>query len=213
MKRTFIIGLFAMVIGGIGLFVCEQMGVNPQNTIFGVGTGVIAAIVRIGTPIERLAGYLIGLVLGTILVAMQIGILPGGSNNIGVAISLVVVFVIVGLIHGLTGRRIQAWSMLLGVLAMGAGVYPALAADPFAAPGLFPTAALTQIAMGMIGFLAVIPAQRFPDEKALSAAPNAEPKSDDSADSTDVADDSSQNADAAKDSNSASLLDDIVGGK
>ena len=54
MKRTFIIGLFAMVIGGIGLFVCEQMGVNPQNTIFGVGTGVIAAIVRIGTPIERL---------------------------------------------------------------------------------------------------------------------------------------------------------------
>ena len=71
MKRTFIIGLFAMVIGGIGLFVCEQMGVNPQNTIFGVGTGVIAAIVRIGTPIERLAGYLIGLVLGTILVAMQ----------------------------------------------------------------------------------------------------------------------------------------------
>ena len=203
MKRTFIIGLFAMVIGGIGLFVCEQMGVNPQNTIFGVGTGVIAAIVRIGTPIERLAGYLIGLVLGTILVAMQIGILPGGSNNIGVAISLVV---IVGLIHGLTGRRIQAWSMLLGVLAMGAGVYPALAADPFAAPGLFPTAALTQIAMGMIGFLAVIPAQRFPDETALSAAPNAEPKSDDSADSTDVADDSSQNADAAKDSNSASLL-------
>ena len=119
MKRTFIIGLFAMVIGGIGLFVCEQMGVNPQNTIFGVGTGVIAAIVRIGTPIERLVNYLIGLVLGTILVAMQIGILPGGSNNIGVAISLVVVFVIVGLIHGLTGRRIQAWSMLLGVLAMG----------------------------------------------------------------------------------------------
>ncbi len=168
MKRTMIIGLFAMVIGAVGLLISEQLGMSAQNTIFGVGTGVIAAIVRIGTPIQRLAGFLIGMVLGTVLVAMQLGVLPGGTNTVGVGISLIVVLVVVGLIHGLTARRIQAWSMLLGVLAMSAGVYPALAANPFSAVELFPTAALTQLAMGMIGFLAVLPAQRFPDETGLA---------------------------------------------
>lgn len=171
MKRTLIIGLFAMAIGAIGLIISGQVGVNAQNTIFGVGTGVIAAIVRIGTPLQRFGGFLIGLVLGTVFVAMQLGLLPGGSNTIGIAISLVVVLVIVGLIHALSGRRVQAWSMLLGVLAMSAGVYPALAANPFAASSLFATAVLTQIAMGMIGFVVVLPVQWFPDETAITAPP------------------------------------------
>jgi hypothetical protein len=179
MKRTMIIGLFAMAIGAVGLIVSERLGMSAQNTIFGVGTGVIAAIVRIGSPIQRLAGFLIGMALGTVLVAMQLGILPGGTNNVGVAISLIVVLVVVGLVHALTARRIQAWSMLLGVLAMAAGVYPALAASPFSAAGNFPSAALTQLAMGMIGFLAVLPAQRFPDETALAASSDSSPEPED----------------------------------
>lgn len=213
MKRTLIIGLFAMLIGGVGLFVSEKLGVNPQNTIFGVGTGVIAAIVRIGTPLQRLVGFLIGLALGTVLVAMQLGILPGGTNNLGVGLSLIVVLVIVGLIHGLTSRRIQAWSMLLGVLAMAAGVYPELAADPFAAPGLFPAAALTQVAMAMIGFLAVLPAQRFPDETALAAGPKNSPTATDSQAGADSAVGADQGADTVHDATPVSSLDEIIGGK
>ncbi|MFT6563707.1 MAG: hypothetical protein ACJAY5_000440 [Actinomycetes bacterium] len=186
------IGLFAMVIGAVGLMLSEQLGMSADNTIFGVGTGVIAAIVRIGTPLQRLSGFLIGMALGTVLVAMQLGIIPGGANKAGIALSLIVVLVAVAVVHALTARRIQAWSMLLGVLAMSAGVYPALAASPFAAAELFPTAALTQLAMGMIGFLAVLPAQRFPDQTALSAIPqprnraDADIKKDTTADGTPV---------------------------
>ncbi len=205
MKRTMIIGLFAMAIGAIGLIISEQLGMSAQNTIFGVGTGVVAAIVRIGTPIQRLGGFLIGLALGTVFVAMQLGLLPGGSNTIGISISLVVVMVVVGLIHGLTARRIQAWSMLLGVLAMSAGVYPALAANPFAASSIFATAALTQIAMGMIGFLAVLPAQRFPDETAITAPRPAD------APATDH-ENSDSNSDTAVDDASNASLDEIIGG-
>jgi len=202
MKRTMIIGLFAMAIGAIGLIISEQLGMNAQNTIFGVGTGVIAAIVRIGTPLQRLGGFLIGMALGTVLVAMQLGVLPGGTNTVGVGISLIVVLVVVGLIHGLTARRIQAWSMLLGVLAMAAGVYPELAANPFSAVGLFPTAALTQVAMGMIGFLAVLPAQRFPDETAIAAGPQQQ-----NAPITDARDDESP-----VDVTPVASLDEIIGG-
>lgn len=192
MKRPIVIGLFAMVIGAVGLILSEQLGMSADNTIFGVGTGVIAAIVRIGTPLQRLSGFLIGMALGAVLVAMQLGIIPGGANKVGIALSLVVVLVAVGVVHALTARRIQAWSMLLGVLAMSAGVYPALAASSFAAAELFPTAALTQLAMGMIGFLAVLPAQRFPDQTALSAIPpphnraDADIKEDTTADGTPV---------------------------
>ncbi len=202
MKRTMIIGLFAMAIGAIGLIISEQLGMSAQNTIFGVGTGVIAAVVRIGTPLQRLGGFLIGLALGTVSVAMQLGLLPGGSNNIGVAISLVVALVVVGLIHALTARRIQAWSMLLGVLAMGAGVYPALAANPFAATSLFAAAALTQIAMGMIGFLVVLPAQRFPDETAITAPRPADAP---------ATDQENSDTDTAIDDAPMASLDEIIG--
>ncbi len=205
MKRTMIIGLFAMAIGAIGLIISEQLGMSAQNTIFGVGTGVVAAVVRIGTPLQRLGGFLIGLALGTVFVAMQLGLLPGGSNKAGTTIALVVVLVIVGLIHALTGRGIQAWSMLLGVLAMTAGVYPALAANPFAAASLFATAALTQIAMGMIGFLAVLPAQRFPDETAITA-----PRPEDAPVSDHESSDSDSGKDVAVASNAS--LDEIIGG-
>ncbi len=180
MKRTFLVGLSAAIIGAIGLFIGDALGMTMNDTIIGVGVGVIAATVHVGTPLQRLIGLLIGLALGVALVLMLGGAIPGGATALGIGVSFAIVLVVIALIHGFTSTRIHAWVMLLGVLAFGASVFPILATNPFALEGLLPATIGSQLAMAMIGFLVVIPATLYPDTTALSVArsqrDNAEPE-------------------------------------
>lgn len=168
MKRTFLVGLSAAVIGGLGLFIASLLSIDLSDTIIGVGAGVIAATVHFGTPLQRLGGFLIGFVLGVFFIAMVLGILPGGYSVMGNAVALAIVLLVIALVHGFTRARIHAWAMLLGVLAFAAGVYPTLSADPFAAHDQLWYFVGTSLAMAMIGFLTVIPATLFPDRTSLA---------------------------------------------
>lgn len=167
MKRTFGVGLLVAVIGGVGLFIAGMLGLTLTDTMIGVGAGAIAGLVHFGTPLQRLGGFLIGFVLGVFFVAMLLGLIPGGGSFAGVTVALATVLIIIALVHGFSGARIHAWSMLLGVLCFAAGVYPTLSANPLAAYGQLWTFVGTQLAMAMIGFLVVIPATIWPDKTSL----------------------------------------------
>jgi hypothetical protein len=169
MKRTFIIGVSAAVIGGLGLWLGELLGLTFQNTVIGVGAGVIVAIVKLGSPIVRLGGFFIGFVLGVFFSAMQLGLLPGGASVAGTAVSLAVVMLVITLISGLTSARISAWTMVLGALTFLCGFLGVAETTPWTAAQQLPSYFCTLLAMAMIGFLTIIPAELLADGRATAS--------------------------------------------
>lgn len=176
MKRTFLIGLSAAIIGGLGLALGTAMGISFQGTVIGVGGGVIAAIVAIGSPLSRLCGFLIGFGLGIAFDAMRLGLLPGGASVAGQAVALAVILIVITLVSGVTAGRISAWSMLLGSLTFIVGFVPVMQ-QPWTAAEQFPSLAFNLLAMAAIGFLTVVPAEMLPEkprkhkDKAVAAGP------------------------------------------
>lgn len=204
MKRTFGVGLSIAVIGAIGLFIASTLGLTVTNTMIGVGAGAIAGMVQIGSPLQRLGGFLIGFVLGVFFVAMLLGLIPGGGSVAGITVAFAIILIVVALVHGLSNARIHAWVILLGVPCFSAGVYPTLASNPLAAGGQYGTFIATQLAMAMIGFLAVIPASIWPDKTSLAHQESKPQEPSAPADSTPV-------EPAPEPVNSASI-DQIIGG-
>ncbi len=177
MKHTFLIGLSAAIIGGLGLSIGAGLGMPFQNTVIAVGGGFIAAVVNIGSPLARLGGFLIGLVLGVFYTAMTLGVLPGGQSIVGVGIALVIILIVITLVSGLTADRIKAWSMLLGGLVFMSGFYPVLAAAPWTAAEQLPTSFFTILAMSAIGFLVVVPATLLPEKPKPAHVASPQPSS------------------------------------
>ncbi len=159
MKRTFLMGIAAAVIGGLGLFIASSLGMSFTNTILGVGAGVIAAVVPIGSPALRLVGVIIGIALGVFFAMMRLGMLPGGASIGGSAVTIAVILIVVAVISGLSNELIGAWTMLLGALSFIAGFSPILQTTPWTAFDDLPTSILSTLAMVGIGFLTVVPAE------------------------------------------------------
>ncbi len=189
MKRAFLLGLGVTVIGALGLFIAALIGMSLQNTVMGVGAGATVAIVRIGHPIWRLVGFLIGFAAGVLFDAMRLGLLPGGWSVVGGAVMLAIVLLLVTIVSGVSSGRISLWSMVLGALTFIAGFSPVIDAAPWTAGAELPGQVFSLLAMAAIGFLCVLPAELLPDAGAqASGSPeprDASPAS--SAGSTDAA--------------------------
>lgn len=171
MKRTFLIGLAATVIGGIGLFVGGAVGMSFDNTVMGVGGGVIAAVVPLGAPLARLGGLIIGLLLGVFFIGMELGLLPGGASVVGSGITLVIVLLVITLISGFTSGRISAWSQLLGTVTFVAVFLPVVESAQWSATQQLGSAFFTLLAMTAIGFITIVPAQLLTQRPAQASCP------------------------------------------
>lgn len=188
MKRTFLVGIATALIGGLGLWIGGMLGMSFQNTIMGVGGGLIAGSVLIGSPLGRLAGLVIGFLLGVFFDAMRLGLLPGGVSVLGVAVALMVMLLVATLVSGLSVGRISMWSMLLGALTFVAGFNSVLVTTPWSATQQLPSQFFSLLAMAAIGFLTVVPAELLPEKKFQKGQPagpkgSAPTNSDDSAQS------------------------------
>lgn len=159
MKRTFLIGLAATVIGGIGLLVGGRLGLSFDNTVMGVGGGVVAAVVPLGSPLARLGGLIVGFVLGALFAVLELGLLPGGASVVGSAVALVIVLLVITFVSTFTGGRVSAWSMLLGAVVFVAGFMPVMDTAPWTASTQLGGSFFTLLAMAAIGWLTIIPAQ------------------------------------------------------
>lgn len=165
MKRTFLLGLCIAAIGGVGLLIAGQIGLSFQNTVLGVGAGVVAGTVAAGSPIWRLVGLVVGYFLGVLFDAMRLGLLPGGGTAAGTAVAIAIILVAVTLVAGFTAGRIPLWVMILGALAFIGGFTPIIETAPWTAAEALPTQIATLLAMAGIGFLSVVPAELLPDKK------------------------------------------------
>jgi len=189
MKRAFLLGLGVTVIGTVGLFIAGLIGISFQNTVMGVGAGATVAIVRVGHPLWRLVGFLIGFAAGVVFDAMRLGLLPGGWSVVGGAVMLAIVLLLVTIVSGVSSGRISLWSMVLGALTFIAGFSPVMDAAPWTANAELPGQVFSLLAMAAIGFLCVLPAELLP-ETGTKASDSPEPRDAlpaSSAGSTDVA--------------------------
>jgi hypothetical protein len=165
MRRTIVVGLSAALIGGIGIWLGGIFNMGFSNTITGVGGGVILAVVPERSPLLRLIGFLIGYVLGAFFTAMILGLIPGGTTTVGMAIAFLIIFIPIALISALSANRILVWTMLLGALVFTAGFGAGALAEPWTAADKFPGAFFSILAMSSIGFLTVIVAELVPEKK------------------------------------------------
>lgn len=204
MKRTLFVGLLVAVIGGLGLFIADAIGLTLTDTMVGVGAGAIAGMVHIGTPVQRLIGFLVGFALGVFFISMLMGLIPGGGSMAGVSVAFAVVLIVVALVHGFSNAKIHAGIMLLGVFGFAASVYPGLSANPLSINGQIVEMIATQLAMAMIGFLAVVPATFMPDKTSLAHRERKTPTPSAPVDQTP--------ADSTQDSVNKASLDEIIGG-
>lgn len=165
MRRTFLIGLAAAIIGGIGIWIGGALGMEFSNTIIGVGGGVILAVVSDRSPLARLGGFLIGYCLGVFFTMMILGLIPGGRTVLGMAIAFLVIMLPITLIAGLSSNRIPEWTLLLGALVFVAGFASGALAQPWTAAQDLPGAFFSQLAMAALGFLVVIVVELLPEKR------------------------------------------------
>lgn len=175
MKHTFLIGLAATIIGGVGLFVGGALGLSFNNTVMGVGGGVIAAVVPLGPPLARLGGFLIGFLLGAFFSLLELGLLPGGASVAGSAVALVVVLLVITFVAAVTSGRISAWSMLLGAVVFVAGFMPVIETAPWTASAQLGSSFFTLLAMAAIGWLTIIPVELLAQHPRQTGATTANP--------------------------------------
>lgn len=164
MVRTFLIGIASAVIGAVGLWIGSALGMTFANTVIGVGGGLIIGMVRIGSPLARLIGFLIGFVLGAGFVAMRLGFLPGGPTTLGAAIAIAIILLVITVVSGLSSNRISSWSMVLGALVLMAGFTSVSETTPWTALQQLPDYFLSLLAMSAIGFLVVVVAELLPEK-------------------------------------------------
>jgi hypothetical protein len=167
MARTFLIGIAAAVIGAIGLMIGGALGIEFTNTMLGVGGGLILGMVRLGSPLGRLGGYFIGLLLGVLFAALQLGLIPGGASAWGAIIAIGIVLIVIALVSGFTRNHVSSWSMLLGALVFMSGFIATTQSTPWTANIQVVSFFLATLVMSAIGFLVVIVVELVEDLPAL----------------------------------------------
>lgn len=165
MKETFKLGLSAAVIGAVGLFIGTMLGADLSSVGLAAASGVILALVRIGTPLERLVGFLFGTALGVFYIAMQTGVLPGGFSSVGNALSLGVIIIAISVVMAATRRKIPAWSMLLGVFTYATAMLTIVETEPWTANQWISIYVVSVLGAAMVGFLTVIPVELWTKKK------------------------------------------------
>lgn len=109
------IGLACMILLVVVSVLAQGLDSSAQHSVlYAVAGGAVVGLIRMGSPVARYVGFLVGLVLGLIYFAILAIAVPGDWVGQMVA-GLVVVGVAVA-ISAFTGMWIQLWSVFLGVL-------------------------------------------------------------------------------------------------
>lgn len=110
MRRTFLLGILAIVLA-VGVWLVTQwFEIGAQNGLLGVGGGLVLGLIRDGSPLARYGAFLIGLIFGFV---GSVADLIGGAG-------LLILILILTVISALTKGRLPLWAMILGTGVFGA---------------------------------------------------------------------------------------------
>ncbi len=159
MVRNLLLGVVVAILAvGVWLLV-NFFQLGAVNALVGIVAGLVLALVRDGSPLARYSAFLIGLVLGILLLIL------GLAGWIG----WVVAILLLTLISGLTKGKLPLWAMILGGGTLAAIYEPYLFASPWYVFTQYPTSLLVALASSSGGFLAVIFVELFAERKEIKA--------------------------------------------
>lgn len=85
-----------------------------HSTLYAVAGGAVVGLIRIGSPVARYVGFLVGLIFGLVYFVLLAAAVPG--DWIGQMIAGLVVIGLAVAVSAFTGMWIQLWSVFLGIL-------------------------------------------------------------------------------------------------
>ncbi len=88
--------------------------VTQHEVLYSVAGGAVVGLIRMGSPVARYVGFLVGLVLGLIYFVLLAAVVPGDA--VGRMIAGLVVVALAAIVSALTGMWIQIWTVFLGAL-------------------------------------------------------------------------------------------------
>ncbi len=160
MRKPLLPGLLLVLAAVLTVFVSSALDLELEPVVLlGLALGAVLALVPDRSPLFRVAGFAIGLVLAWIGYILRAAVLPDSTGGRAVAVAVVLVLA-VG-IAAIAMDRLPLWSLLLGAAGMaGAYEHPYVASPPEVATTSFSTvtALLFTVAVGFIATAVVAPA-------------------------------------------------------
>jgi len=104
-----------MVLLAIVSVLAQEMDSTVQHRVlYSVAGGAVVGLIRMGTPVARYVGFIVGLVLGLIYFVLLAAVVPGDA--VGQLIAGIVVVGLAAIVSALTGMWVQLWTVFLGAL-------------------------------------------------------------------------------------------------
>ncbi|MFA7266173.1 MAG: hypothetical protein WC054_07660 [Candidatus Nanopelagicales bacterium] len=109
------IGLACMALLVVVSVLAQGLDSTAQHSVlYAVAGGAVVGLIRIGSPVARYVGFLVGLILGLVYFAILAIAVPG--DWIGQMVAGLVVVGVAVAISAFSGMWIQLWSVFLGTL-------------------------------------------------------------------------------------------------
>jgi hypothetical protein len=125
-----------------------------HRVLYSVAGGAVVGLIRMGSPVARYVGFLVGLVLGLAYFVLLAAVVPGDA--VGQLIAGLVVVALAAIVSAFTGMWVQLWTVFLGVLLFIGAYQPLFDAQLW----MFETQSVGTLAstifLATIGFCVVI---------------------------------------------------------
>lgn len=116
MKSTLIFGVVLAVLAGVAVLLGDLLVLDLRNVILGAGIGAVLGSIPERSPILRIAGFLIGIVIAWVAYAVRATLLPVSVWSVViVAVGTVLLLTVVAVV---SAGRIPLWTLLLGAVGM-----------------------------------------------------------------------------------------------
>jgi len=188
----------------------QGMDVTTQhNVLYSVAGGAVVGLIRMGSPVARYVGFLVGLILGLIYFVLLAAVVPGDA--IGRMIAGLVVVGLAAIVSAFTGMWVQLWTVFLGVLLFIGAYQPLFDAQLW----LFETQSVGTLAstvfLSTVGFCVVIAVEIIGTNKSMQHVLDYDKPDDHDAIATTVPTQSSGTSDPSLAENPLTILDGRTG--
>jgi len=178
MRRTLIIGFGAAILGGLAVLLGSWLDLGLTDVLLGTALGAALGLAPGASAPQKVAAFFVGFLIAWVGYAIRAAALPDVTVS-----RAIVVFISVALITlacAFSRGRLPLWAAFLGAVGMtGAYEFTYVAAPYNFITDSVSTATGILVPIGF-GFLvtllaALVPAERSPDARAVSAEPSPAP--------------------------------------
>ena len=169
MRRVLAGGFVLAILAAVAMWIGNQFNISMGQTVFGIAIGATLALVPDVSPVKKIVGFLIGMVLTLVAFAVQALFFP--LTSVGFAVGAFLAVILVTIVAALLHNKIPFWTFVLGVAALGGAYGTQFLASPqnLATEGVAAFGSI--LFVSALGFLGAVIAELVPssadDEPAL----------------------------------------------